>query len=168
MSADSWYSGLVLSVGISWKALTVSVWGQFKVLQKKNGLKIGVKEVLKKISTPSWTLGERHIFGCACLKHKWYGRHWISRPMRIEAKFEETKTDAFFKSCVIAGHIRNTPFYQKSPRHPELGFLRLGGRRGVIFLSLQANIRIIFFNQKYQQHPEVCFLGLCAYGGRGK
>ena len=37
---------------------------------KKNGLKIGVQEVLNKISTLSSTLGEWHIFGCAFLKHK--------------------------------------------------------------------------------------------------
>ena len=29
------------------------------------------KNFFQKMSTPSSTLGEWHIFGCACLKHKW-------------------------------------------------------------------------------------------------
>ena len=37
---------------------------------KKNCPKIRVQEVKYLFSTPSSTLGERHIFGCACLKHK--------------------------------------------------------------------------------------------------
>ena len=52
---------------------------------------------------------------------------------------------------------------QQQMKYSQGSFSRLA-----MFLSWQANIRIIFFNQKYQQHPEVCFLGLCAYGGRGK
>jgi hypothetical protein len=76
----------------------------------------------------------------------------------------------FFKLC----HCR--PFSEhallsKVTMTPVIGCFALThivGSRGVIFLSLQANIRNIFFNQKYQQHPEVCVLGLCAYGRRGQ
>ena len=45
------------------------MWWQFKVL-KKNVQKYGSQKKRKKLSTPFWTLGEWHIFGCACLKHK--------------------------------------------------------------------------------------------------
>ena len=67
MSADSWYSGLALRVGIRSKALTAKVVWKFKVLQQKLA-KIGVKEVFNKLTLSS---GEWHILGCACLKHKW-------------------------------------------------------------------------------------------------
>ena len=55
---------------IAWKSDSMCVM-LFKLLQQKCP-KIGVQEVLKKGSTPSSTLGEWNIFGCARLKHKWF------------------------------------------------------------------------------------------------
>ena len=72
--------------------------------------------------------------------------------------------------------IRNTPFDQKSPGHPEVDVLRLraqgGGsidfflKQGSYFflkiVSAPPNIRNMFFDQRSPRPPEVGVLGLRA------